>query len=331
MDLFQNPSSLKSNRMDQSLGVAKLVLMSIGIISTLILFKVAIIPYTFDLVLSTLPQLWFSIRTWFTLPFLYIIVNFIIITIVASSNFSHKSNSNITFSDLKQTTTILETTTNPIELENQTNEPHQEEKVVEEVEEQEQEEKRVVDVKDSELFCNKFITDPIPEKCSKDYYLTDSDDDKVKDFELFCNKFISNPIPEKRCNDYNSPDSGDKGDDDSLEATWKAIMEGQEKTKKPHLKKSDTWTARIVKAEPFRNNGGCGFGSGDDDPVAWAQRELKKSETFNDRASLKREKSMSPEELNKRAEAFIKKFNNQMKLQRLESYQRFMKLVNSGA
>lgn len=329
MDLFQNPSSLKSNKMDKSLGVAKLVLMSIGIISTLIFFKVAIIPYTFDLVLSTLPQLWFSIRTWFTLPFLYIIVNFIIITIVASSNFSHKSNSNITFSDLKQTTTILETTTNPIELENQTNEPHQEEKVVEEVEEQEQEEKRVVDVKDSELFCNKFITDPSHEKCSKeDYYLTDSDDDKVKDFELFCNKFISNPIPEKRCNDYNSPDSSDKGDDDSLEATWKAIMEGQEKTKKPYLKKSDTWTARIVKAEPFRNNGGCGFGSGDDDPVAWAQRELKKSETFNDRASLKREKSMSPEELNKRAEAFIKKFNNQMKLQRLESYQRFMKLVN---
>jgi hypothetical protein len=54
---------------------------------------------------------------------------------------------------------------------------------------------------------------------------------------------------------------------------------------------------------------------------------LKKSETFNDRASLKREKSMSPEELNKRAEAFIKKFNNQMKLQRLQSYQRFMELI----
>jgi len=316
--------------MDKSLGVAKLVLMSIGIISTLILFKVAIIPYTFDLVLSTLPQLWFSIRTWFTLPFLYIIVNFIIITIVASSNFSHKSNSNITFSDLKKTTTILETTTNPIELENQTNEPHQEEKDVQEVEEEEeeQEEKRAVEVKDSELFCNKFITDPSQEKCSKDYNLTDFDD-KIKDFGLFCNKFITNPIPEKRCNDYNLPDSGDKGDDDSLEATWKAIMEGQEKTKKPYLKKSDTWTARIVKAEPFRNNGG--FCGGDDDPVAWAQRELKKSETFNDRASLKREKSMSPEELNKRAEAFIKKFNNQMKLQRMESYQRFMKLVNRGA
>nr|AFK43845.1 unknown [Medicago truncatula] len=184
MDLFQNPSSQKSSRMETPICVAKLVLISIGIISTLILFKVAIIPYTFDLVLSTLPQLWFSIRTWFTLPFLYIIVNFIIIIIVASSSFS----------DPKHTTTsILETTTNPIELENQTNEPHQEEKKVEEVEEQEQEEKRVV--KDSELFHNKFITDPIPEKCSKDFYLPDSDD-KVKDFRLFCNKFIDDPSPE---------------------------------------------------------------------------------------------------------------------------------------
>lgn len=321
MDLFQNPSSQKPNRIETSIWVAKFVLMSIGIISILVLLKVAIIPYTFDLVLSTLPQLWFSIKRWLTLPFLYIVVNFIIITIAASSSFSDPKHNT--------TTTILETTTNPIELEGQRSELHEEEKEVEE-DEQDEQEKRVVEVEDCELFCNRFITDPSEKKCSKDYYLTNSDD-KVKDFGLFCKKITIDPSSEKCRNDYNLIDSDDKGDDDiddSLEATWKAIMEGQEKTMKPHLKKSDTWTARIVKAEPFRNNGD--FGGGDDDPVAWAQRELKKSETFNDRASLRREKSISPEELNKRAEAFIQKFNNQMKLQRLESYQRFMKLVNRG-
>lgn len=122
---------------------------------------------------------------------------------------------------------------------------------------------------------------------------------------------------------------------DSLDRMWRAIMEGKGKTVTPMLKKSDTWTATIRKAEPLLSHGDGKAGDGgggedhdDGDPVSWAKRELRKSETFNDTASLRREKSMSPEELYKRAEAFIKNFNHQMKLQRLESYRRFMEMVN---
>ncbi|XP_061348029.1 uncharacterized protein LOC133293463 [Gastrolobium bilobum] len=291
MDLFQNPSPLKSNSFETAIWASKLVLMSMGVITTLILLKVAIVPYTFHLVLSTLPRLWVSARSCLTLPFVYIIVNFIIITIVASSNFNHKRNNPVSFSDSHAPSDLkYTTTTHSTEQENQTNESKEEEKEVEEeVEVEEEEEEEKGEAKDSGLSCNKFITDPSPEKCTNDYF---------------------------------SPDSGDKGDD-TLEATWRAIMEGQGKTMKPQLKKSDTWSARIAKAEPFHDKG-----EGDDDPVAWAQKELKKSETFNDRASLRREKSISPEELYHRAEAFIKNFNNQMKLQRLESYQRFRDMVN---
>ncbi|KAE9586119.1 hypothetical protein Lalb_Chr24g0398511 [Lupinus albus] len=107
-----------------------------------------------------------------------------------------------------------------------------------------------------------------------------------------------------------------------MEATWRAIMEEQGKNMKPKMKKSETWGARINKAEPFSENGDV------DDHVTWAEKELKKSETFNDRVSLRRDKSISPEELNQRVEEFIKKFNNQMKLQRLESHKRFMDMVN---
>lgn len=299
MDLFHNPSSLKPNRFETAIWVSKLVIMSMGIASILVLLKVAIIPCTFDLVLSTLPRLWVSARSWLTLPFLYVIVNFIILTIAASSNFfPHKSSSNnpISFSS-----SVLDTATyiTEPEEEHETKEPKEEEEkeveevVIEEVD-QEEEEKGVLN--DSVFTFNKFITDdPSPENCTNDYFL---------------------------------PDSGDN-DDDTLEATWRAIMEGQGKTMKPQLKKSDTWTARIVKAEPFRNNGKRGGGGGED-PVAWAQKELTKSDTFNDRASLRREKSMSPEELALRSEAFIKNFNNQMKLQRLESYQRFKEMVSRG-
>ncbi|KAK7380131.1 hypothetical protein VNO78_32570 [Psophocarpus tetragonolobus] len=296
MDLFQKPSSLKSNTFETAMWAAKLVLMSMGVISTLVLLKVAIVPYTFHLVLSTLPQFWGSVRSWLTPPFIYIIVNFIIITIAASSNF-HPKNSNHPKpfsespapSDSKHTiTTISDTSDHTTESESQSNEPKEEEKDVEEKQEQEQEEEVV---QESDLSNDKFMIHPFLQNCTNDYFLPDSDGD------------------------------------DTLEATWRAIMEEQGKTMKPQLKKSDTWGARIAKAEPFHRNG---VGGDDDDPVAWAQKELKKSDTFNDRNSLRREKSMSPEELHRRAEAFIKQFNNQMKLQRLESYQRFREMVNRG-
>lgn len=135
----------------------------------------------------------------------------------------------------------------------------------------------------------------------------------------------------------------------TLDTTWKAIMEGQGKAIGRHLKKSDTWDTppRLTQFALTRTKfkGGLDHhsnldgddddndddGHGEDDAVTWARRELKKSDTFSDRVSLRREKSMTQEELNQRAEAFIKKFNNDMRLQRLESDQRrFREIVNGG-
>ncbi|KAK4280584.1 hypothetical protein QN277_012194 [Acacia crassicarpa] len=275
MDLFPNPSSLKSK-------AARIFLMSMGFISTLVLLKVVIIPCASDFVLFTLPHLLVSARTLFSPGFVCIIVIFIIMTIAVSSTFHRKT---VPFSDPKHTTTIFSAAydfitetdyavpdlseVHPSEPERQSNNPEEEEKP---------------ELEDSALSCD----DPPPEKCA---------------------------------NDYVSPDA-----DDTLDATWRAIMEGQGKTEKPQLKKSDTCGARIEKAEPFRDDE-----DDEDDPVAWARKELKKSETFNDTASLRRDKSMTPEELNLRAEAFIQNFINQMRLQRLESDQRFMEMVNRSA
>ncbi|KAG4957133.1 hypothetical protein JHK82_042868 [Glycine max] len=199
MDLFQNPSSLKSNRFETSMWIAKLVLMSMGVISTLVLLKVTIVPYTFHRLLSTLPQFCVSVTSWLRLSFLYIIFNFIIITIAASFDFHPKTFSDSPpTSDPKHTTTIiLDTANHPTESENQTNAPKEEEK---ELEQQQL-------IEESGLTYDKFMIHPSLESCTNDYFLLDSDGD------------------------------------DTLEAMWRAILEGQGKTMKPQLKNSDAWGA----------------------------------------------------------------------------------------
>ncbi|KAH9621829.1 hypothetical protein KSS87_010978 [Heliosperma pusillum] len=80
----------------------------------------------------------------------------------------------------------------------------------------------------------------------------------------------------------------------TLDDTWKAIMEAKSKGSGPHLKKSETWSS-----------GDRGGGGGD--------RRL----TYHD-------------ELKRRADEFIERVNREMRLQRMESHQRFLDIINRG-
>ncbi|XAR67529.1 hypothetical protein NMG60_11002311 [Bertholletia excelsa] len=130
---------------------------------------------------------------------------------------------------------------------------------------------------------------------------------------------------------------------ETLESTWKTITEGRSVPLTRHLRKSDTWDTA---------------GRVDPHLPEPASKKIAKSETFNDRPTaaaatsrrlqpagagklrrqqssgswkLKREPSLSQDELNRRVEAFMNKFNEEMRLQRQESLNQYMEMINRGA
>ncbi|CAK8530467.1 unnamed protein product [Lathyrus sativus] len=100
---------------------------------------------------------------------------------------------------------------------------------------------------------------------------------------------------------------------ETLENTWKTITEGRSIPLSRHMKKYDTWQNRYD-AGPHQL----------EDSVS--DFNLNKS------VRLRKEPSLSQDELNQRAEAFIRNFNQQMRLQREESLlNHYQNMINRGA
>lgn len=126
---------------------------------------------------------------------------------------------------------------------------------------------------------------------------------------------------------------------DTLENTWKAITEGRAMPLSRHMKKSDTWdqgrgvnvsremdedtSAAVPQSKTFKD-------------LTIQQQELTLAAVSSSSpgglgSKLKKEPSLSQDDLNRRVEAFIRKFNEDMRLQRQESLNQYMEMIKRGS
>ncbi|XP_059647195.1 uncharacterized protein LOC132293660 [Cornus florida] len=315
LGLFGESCSYK-NRVQTAIWAVQLLLISAGIVSTVLLFKATVIPYSLNVVLS-MPSLWTSSRTWLSPPYIYIILNFIIITIAASSTFhSQKQETHMEDdTDDSHTPPQQEALPDQTHFQDSSITTNHSPKIWQEIPEQSSPPSDIDIVKSTPSAEN--IIESSPEKFPD----VNSGENDVSVFQPSSPQFTetsNSTITTTTENRRRTVADGDNDDEETLEATWKAITEGGGKAAGRQLNKSETWDTPPQVT------------------VADAWRELRKSETFNDavsanrRAGLRRDPSLSQDELNQRVEAFINKFNHEMRLQRQESDQRYLEMINRG-
>ncbi|PWA78600.1 hypothetical protein CTI12_AA213000 [Artemisia annua] len=318
----------------------KILLISVSIISVAMSVRLSV-PLIHTFAVTELPVIWSVIISWLKPPYLYVIINLIIFIIAASTRFQHNNNNNeennITqhvhvgpSNDVVQPLDLML----PVGYDVVVDPPPP-----------------VEVVKDVEMVSSSSVSD-YPESevvMSGDTWrtpLTTSVVDgsnlpemKVKEKQLVGSRFGHNrklPLKANNLEGARALRVLKPKKHETMESTWKMITEGRHMPLTRHLNKSDT----------FQNR--------NESPIVTNKKVVKKSETFKDRTNyenenqhlspssssnlspatsgkLKKEGSLGQDELNRRVEAFIKKFNDDMRLQRQESLNQYMEMVNRGA
>ncbi|KAH7690294.1 hypothetical protein IHE45_02G038300 [Dioscorea alata] len=125
------------------------------------------------------------------------------------------------------------------------------------------------------------------------------------------------PVVEQEKSSNGSCITDESLENETMDATWKAIMEAAASPARPQLRKSETWerTDRAPATEAAR------------EPVFRHSATFKESSGWRGREVL----MMGHEELDQRFEAFIRMNREEMRLQREESNRRYLEMVNGGA
>ncbi|KGN56210.1 uncharacterized protein LOC101210213 [Cucumis sativus] len=327
----------------------KILLISTGLLSMALFLKLSV-PLLADFVFSEIPSIWTSFLSWLTPPYLYLLINCIIISIVASS----KLQSNLENDPIPETpapppvtkissdyavcgsSDILNgyssynanqnvvTKVSDLEIDD-SNEVYGriEESRVSEMEKKGENDSMIAMKGGDESSVLSSITNTLPRKDSIGVLFSNKEEKPPVSSRFGQRKFVKSS-PEGKPLGVSKPKR-----QDTLENTWRKITEGRSMPLTRHLRKSDTWESHGRKAPTMVV----------EDPATPPSKVMKKSETFKEgrgggspggSGRMKREASPSQDELNRRVEAFIKKFNDEMRLQRQESLKQYQEMVGRG-
>ncbi|XXG59692.1 hypothetical protein AAC387_Pa04g1731 [Persea americana] len=293
----------------------KTLLLSTAALSAALLFSLSL-PLLRHFLTSVVPQIWSSLLSWLTPPYLYFVINGIIISIVASSKFQQ----------LQQQASVEELPEKgSVEVQHHFEIPAVVLKSPAEIR--------------PDFEVNREVVYGEMEKVKgkeeeEDFVISRSDwkprrrDSMVSEEKPLVSVRIGHRKSVKASPEGNRPLGVAKPKrHETLESTWKTITDGRAIPLTRHLKKSDTWeTHGRVRSD------------GQDHP----KPVMKKSETTKEHSPvlspspgsgklLRKESSLGQDELNRRVEAFIKKFNEEMRMQRQESINQYMEMVNRGS
>lgn len=314
----------------------KVALISAGVLFLAVILKLSVLSVVADFAVSELPIMYSSVLSWLQPPYLYLVVNCIIISIVASSKLQLQKPSQEQQVPLPSSADIIAP---PVQVEN----------ISVRARSDYDNDAAVVssyqygsNYQDSDVDWKAAAVEDCTVK-TIGVYEREEGGKAAPSMEFLFEK--EKPLVSARLGRRKSLKATPEGNGkaaapaalgvskpkryDTLESTWKTITDGRPMPLARHLKKSDTWETH-VRRDSTR-----------------PPKLTKKSETFNDRSSsskpeklarspqgsgkLGREPSLGQDELNKRVEAFIKKFNEEMRLQRQESLNQYQEMIGRGA
>lgn len=325
--------------------------MSAGVLSVALALKVSV-PLVFEFSVLYVPLIWNSLISCLRPPYIYIIINGIIISIVASSRFHQneadayveipsatKASEDIGYREIVSEFTIVES---PTAYE------QRDELIVSEVKAIDAMDLQIEEVIAPEMKeIEAALVLPreeviVPE--TKVIEAISSVEAEAEDEDKFV--ISTNPtwnslerrtrLPEKplvssrfghRKSAKASPEGGKAlgvvskaKRHETLENTWKAITEGRAMPLSRHMKKCETWENHgrqikggEVESETFKDMTNQAL-----PPVNVSAQAVK----------LRKEASMSQDDLNRRVEDFIRRFNEEMRLQREQSLKKYWEMVN---